>query len=315
MSWRRETSPVRFLFFWTQARLVGSLAIFTWLQMPLPGNPADHHQGDPSAPGSPPSLSANLDSRPEFLGTIEAAPDLTVAVTATLWGKIYPEEGILPGVWVKKGQPLARTVLELDSVERLALEDRTIDVRNSLEAAKERARTALENYRRAMEVAKTKPDFEDEVERRKKIYNTMLKSLELINQQNRRQGNVIKSRDPRIVVITAPISGYVSQMNFVPGEVNPFGTFRQIFTLVNLSAVWVRADIPEKDLKLFRDRPDAVVTTPAYPGETFPGRFQGTGSQLDPINRTLPIFFQADNPGEKLKLGLPVRIQLADTNR
>lgn len=289
---------------------LASLPILLLLHWPLFGTAADEHQGTPPASDSSPMGSQIPISGPEFSGIIEPAPHLIVTVTASLWGRIFPEEGILPGVWVEKGQKLARTVLELDSVERLALNDRTVDVRNSLEAAKERARTALENYRRAVDISKVQPGYEAEVERRKKIYNITLKSLELVNQQNRRQENVIKSRDPRVVVITAPSSGYLSQMNFVPGEINPFDTFRELFTLVDISTVWVRAEISEKDLALFRDQPDVVIITPASSDKTYPGKFQALGSQIDPINRTIPIFYQVDNPNEKLKLGLPVRLRL-----
>jgi len=310
MSFKRQTNMPKKGVLQRRTSFLATLPFLILIQLPLLGGMTDEHEGTLPGSDTPPLGSQLPTSGTVFSGTIEPAPDLTLAVTASLWGKIFPEEGILPGVWVEKGQKLARTVLELDSVERLALNDRTVDVRNSLEAARERARTALDNYRRAMEIAEVQPEYEAEVERRKRIYNITLKSLEIVNQQNRRQGNVIKSRDPRIVVITAPISGYISQMNFVPGEINPFDTFRELFTLVDISAIWVRAEISEKDLGLFRDQADVVITTSAYPEETFSGRFQALGSQIDPVKRTVPIFYRVDNPDEKLKLGLPVRLRL-----
>ena len=82
-------------------------------------------------------------------------------------------------------------------------------------------------------------------------------------------------------------------------------------TIVDLRTVWVHADVYEKDLALFRNPRDAIVTTDAYPGENFPARFQSMGSEIDPQNRTIPVYYEIPNPDEKLKIGLRVRLQLA----
>ena len=55
-----------------------------------------------------------------FQGQVVAKPDLVVEVVASMWGKIYLEEGIYEGAKVEKDQPLARTVLELPNQYRQA---------------------------------------------------------------------------------------------------------------------------------------------------------------------------------------------------
>ncbi|MDA2933198.1 efflux RND transporter periplasmic adaptor subunit [Acidobacteria bacterium AH-259-D05] len=249
-----------------------------------------------------------------FLGEIIPKPDLVVEVVASMWGKIYLEEGVYEGAKVTKDQPLARTILELPALERLPLNDRTIDIAQYLEIARDKARLALDDYRRAVEISKTSPDFKTEAERRKKIYDNALKELQIVNQQNQRQVGVLKRRDPRTVIIKSPLTGYIDEIYFVPGDINPDGEFRKLFTVVDLSTVWVQANIYEKDLEIFRDAPDALIVTEAYPDQTFRGHFQTVGSEIDPQTRTIPVYYQLPNPGEKLKSGLRVRLSPIPVN-
>jgi len=243
-----------------------------------------------------------------FQGEIIARPDLTVEVVASMWGKIYLEEGIHEGAKVEKDQPLARTVLELPALERLPLDDRTLEIEQYLEIAKQRARLAMDDYQRAVEISKENPAFEAEADRRKQIYQDSLKALQIVNQQNTRQIGVIKRRDPRTVIIKSPLSGYIDEIYFVPGDINPDGEFRKLLTIIDLSTVWVQAEIYERDLPVFQNAPEALIATTAYPGETFRARFQALGSEIDPVTRTLPVYFEISNPEGKLKVGLRVTI-------
>lgn len=243
-----------------------------------------------------------------FQGEIIPRPDLTVTVRASMWGKIYLEEGVHEGAKVEKDQPLARTVLELPALERLPLDDRTLEIEQYLEVAKQRARLAMDDYQRAVEISKENPEFEAERDRRKQIYQDSLKALQIVNQQNTRQMGVIKRRDPRTVIIKSPLSGYIDEIYFVPGDINPEGEFRKLLTIIDLSTVWVQAEIYERDLPLFRNAPEALIATTAYPGETFRARFQTLGSEIDLETRTLPVYFEISNPEGKLKVGLRVTI-------
>ena len=245
-----------------------------------------------------------------FLGEIVPNPELLVEVAATLWGKIYLEENVHEGARVRKDQPLARTVLELPANERLPLYDRTIDIDQYVEIAKEKARLALEDHRRAKEIAKLNPDFQAEAIRRKKIYENARKELQVVNAQKRRQNRVVKIRDPRTVILKSPIDGYVDEIYFIPGELNPTDDFRVLMTILDLSTVWVRANVYEKDLALLKNGPDARIQLEAFPEETFRGRFLTLGSELDPVSRTLPVYYEVRNPEHKLKVGLPVILQV-----
>ena len=265
------------------------------------------------AQGKEESARAEINFRSEgqrlsFQGEVIPKPDLVVEVVASMWGKIYLEEGVYEGAKVEKDQPLARTVLELPAVERLPLDDRTIEIELFLEVAKQKARLAMEDYQRAVEISKENPDFEQERDRRQQVYKNALRELQIVTQQNTRQTGVIKRRDPRTVMVNSPLSGYIDEVYFVPGDINPTGEFRRLFTIVDLSTVWVQAEVYEKDLGAFQDAPEALIVTQAYPGQTFRGRLQAFGSEVDPQTRTISVYYEIPNPDEKLKIGLRVRI-------
>ncbi len=244
-----------------------------------------------------------------FLGEVMAQPQLVAEVVAPMWGKIYLEEGVYEGARVKKDQPLARIVFELDAVERFALNDRTMEIEQFLDRAREKARRALDDYRRAVEISKSYPDFKAEMARRKQDYDNAVKELQIVDQQKRRQTNVIKSRDPRTVIVNSPLSGYIQKIYIVPGDINPFDEFRKLFTVVDLSIVWVQAEIHERDLAGFQGGPDAVVSTLSEPAQEFQGRFQALGSEVDAKTRTIPVYYEIPNPDEKLRIGLRVRLR------
>ena len=244
-----------------------------------------------------------------FGGEVVAKPQSFVEVVAPLWGKMYLEDGIVPGVKVKKGQNLARVVLELNALERLPLNDRAIEVSQFLDAATKKVRTALDDYRRAQRIGNKNPDYQKEVERRKQIYENAVAEYQMATQQKTRQEGVTRSRDPRTVRVTAPISGTIDEIFFVPGEINRTDEFRKLFAIVDLSAVWIRADIFEKDMPVFRGAREAVITTEAFPGQSFRALFQTFGSEIDPKTRTIPVYYEAQNPSEQLRVGLRVQVR------
>ena len=243
-----------------------------------------------------------------FQGQVVAKPDLVVEVVASMWGKIYLEEGIYEGAKVEKDQPLARTVLELPALERLPLEDRTIEITLFLEVAKQKARLALDDYQRAVEISKENPDFQQERDRRQQVYKNAQRELQIVTQQNTRQTGVVKRRDPRTVMVNSPVSGYIDEIYFVPGDINPDGEFRKLFTIVDLSTVWVQAEVFEKDLSAFQNAQEALIVIQAYPDQIFRGRLQAFGREIDPQSRTISVYYEIPNPDEKLKIGLPVRL-------
>lgn len=85
-----------------------------------------------------------------------------------------------------------------------------------------------------------------------------------------------------------------------------------LFTLADLSDVWVTASIPESELaKLPTIQGGPVrLSTTAYPGRTFDSKLLTVGSLVDPLTRTVPLLARADNREGLLRPGMFARILL-----
>jgi membrane fusion protein, heavy metal efflux system len=110
------------------------------------------------------------------------------------------------------------------------------------------------------------------------------------------------------VPITAPFDGRVIARNLTKGEV--VEVTEKLFTVADLSEVWVLANIPEKDITFIRadagtDKAGVEqlveVLLTAYPGEVFHGKVTYVGDVLDVATRTMNLRLELPNPHRKLK--------------
>jgi len=90
------------------------------------------------------------------------------------------------------------------------------------------------------------------------------------------------------VVIKSPIDGVVTERQATPAQyVAADGT--PLFTIADLSTVWVLGDVFERDMRLLRPNQRALVVTPAFPNHAFSGRISRIDSVLDPASRTVKV--------------------------
>lgn len=108
--------------------------------------------------------------------------------------------------------------------------------------------------------------------------------------------------------VRAPFSGVVTAADVAPGEV--VDAQRELFTVADLSAVWVIGDLYQKDIASVRPGQEARVTTEAYPGDTFTGRITYVSDVLDPGTRTAKVRSEVRNRDGRLKLQMFVTMQI-----
>ncbi len=103
--------------------------------------------------------------------------------------------------------------------------------------------------------------------------------------------------DP-VINIYAPVSGTIVEQNTVQSaSVHTPDNQPNLFTIANLSTVWVLCDVYENDLPAVRLGDTANVDLNAYPGKTFNGRINNIGKILDPTTRAAKVRIQLSNPG------------------
>ncbi len=101
------------------------------------------------------------------------------------------------------------------------------------------------------------------------------------------------------MTIYAQFGGTVLEKQILPGAYLMPGD--KLFSLSDLSAVWLYIDIYEKDLAGIAPGQPVVVISGAYPGETFAGQVTFINPVLDDATRTVKVRVEMNNPGGKLK--------------
>ena len=99
--------------------------------------------------------------------------------------------------------------------------------------------------------------------------------------------------------LNAPLAGTVVQKTAIVGELG--SPAEPLFTVADLSRVWIEANLTEDTLPKIRVGAEAAVVLNAYPGEQFKGRVTYISSLLDKDSRTVPARIEVDNTDGRLK--------------
>jgi len=112
-----------------------------------------------------------------------------------------------------------------------------------------------------------------------------------------------KSEKPDPVVnLRSPASGYVLQKSAVEGLYFQPGT--ELFTIADLSRVWVLADVYENELSRVKVGQRAAVTLQAAEGKTFDGAVKFLYPNVDPSTRTMRVRIELPNGDGVLRPGM-----------
>jgi membrane fusion protein, copper/silver efflux system len=113
----------------------------------------------------------------------------------------------------------------------------------------------------------------------------------------------------RTLTIAAPISGTVIDRTVVQGaQVMPG---EELYTIADLSRVWVTADIYEHELSVIRVGQEATITLAYEPGVARRGRVTFIYPTVNPETRTARVRFEVPNADGRLKPGMFVSVDLA----
>ena len=111
--------------------------------------------------------------------------------------------------------------------------------------------------------------------------------------------------------VPAPIAGVVTERLANVGLNVDQAT--KLFTVVDLSSVWVVANLYEKDFARVRVGSPATVTTNAYPDLVLQGRVSYIDPQVSPETRTAKVRIEVPNPRNDLRLGMYAEALLGDS--
>jgi Cu(I)/Ag(I) efflux system membrane fusion protein len=108
--------------------------------------------------------------------------------------------------------------------------------------------------------------------------------------------------------IHAPLSGTVINKMAVAGLQTKPGD--ELYTIANLSHIWIVGDIYEYELPLIEIGQTASVSLSYAPDISVKARIGFIYPTVDPQTRTAKVRFELDNPGERLKPGMYTNLEL-----
>ena len=120
-------------------------------------------------------------------------------------------------------------------------------------------------------------------------------------------------RASRTFTLYAPIAGYVIAKTAVHGmRIKPEDS---LFDIVDLSRVWVLADVYEYELPRIHMGQTATTTLPYWPDRKWQGQISFVFPSVDSKTRTVRVRIEVDNPQGQLKADMFADVELTVASR
>ncbi|KDN54175.1 efflux RND transporter periplasmic adaptor subunit [Flavobacterium seoulense] len=193
------------------------------------------------------------------------------------------------GDYVKKGQVLA----EIKSTELNSLQAERKSLQSQLLVAKRKLQATKSMYENEIASQSDLISGQSEVDVLKSSIENVEQNLALYS----------ASSEKSVFQIKAPVSGYIVSKSMSPGtQIND--NDGPLFTISNLSEVWVMVNIYSMNLNDVHEGMDVKITTPAYPNQVFDGKIAKLSQVFETDEHVLKARIVMNNSNLKLKPGL-----------
>lgn len=226
------------------------------------------------------------------VGKVEYDESRIATVNTKIEGWIEKLYVNLTGQYVKKGAPLA----EIYSPELYASQQEFLNV---LRWAKKQGAGKESDHVSKMVAADTESMLHAARQR--------LQSWDISDAQIDEIGKT--GKPVRTLTLHSPVSGYVSQksvvqgMRVMPGE--------KLFDVVDLSSLWITAEIYQYELHLVKPGQQARITLSYLPGRAFSSKIDYVYPALSAETRSAKVRFKITNPPQELKPQMFANIEIA----
>jgi len=212
-----------------------------------------------------------------FVGKVTYDETKVKTISAWFPGRIDHLYVDFTGTWVKQGEPLA----DLYSPELYSAQEELLQVLNMSDSVKRSEfTTTKEVMSRTLDAAREK--------------------LRLLGLNLEQIASFEQSRElSEHVTINSTINGIVIHKNALEGMYIATGT--ELYSIADLSEVWVNLDAYESDIEFIRLGQKVTFTAEAFPGEVFTGKVTFIDPVLNDRTRTIKVRVSLPNRGLKLK--------------
>lgn len=215
-----------------------------------------------------------------MVGNVVFDETRTAFITARMPGRLDRLFVDYTGVSVKKGNPLA----SIYSPELLSAQQELLQAIDSVQALEKSESTVVRDLSQATVEA---------VREKLRLWGVTPDQIQEIEAHGKPMDQV---------TLFAPVGGIVIQKDAREGSYVKTGD--RIYTVADLSRVWVQLEAYASDLLWLRYGQKVTFTTEAWPGETFAGTIAFIDPVFDPVSRTVHVRVNVDNPEQKMKPGM-----------
>ncbi len=224
-----------------------------------------------------PAVRAFGESEIRMVGKIGYDETNLAYITARVPGRLDRLFADFVGVRVSKGDHL----VEMYSPELVAAQEELLQARTVVRS--------LNNTRSSVLLSTAEATVESARDKLR-LFGLTLGQIEGIETSGHKSDNL---------TINAPIGGVVVGLGAREGAYVETGS--RIYTIADLSRLWVSFEAYESDLPWLRYGQQVVFTSPSFPGESFEGLISFIDPVVDPNTRTVKIRAVVDNKNMRLK--------------
>ncbi len=272
-------------------------------------------------------------------GVVKAKPDAKAIVSPPVAGRVFLKQGLTVGSAVGRGEQIGTIEQILGAPEQANLEAQKVALKTAAleqqarkaeqDAQAQQARTRLAQAQRELrrsqnlyEVGAAPKKRVEEAQTAVAIAEQEVATAEkqaraAAEQVKLSQEAVVKVAPVRSFPLLAPVTGMISEMKTTSGQQVEAGT--ELINIINLSNVFLEAQVFEKDLPVVREATRASYTVAGIPNEVYKigeegdGRLLTIGQTVNSETRTLPVIYEVKNPLNRLRDGMFVEITIDTT--
>ena len=215
-----------------------------------------------------------------------AADESKVIKVFPLVGGVVSEVNVELGDYVHKGQKLA----SIRSGEVADFERQMIQARSDLLLAQKNLNVAQDLYESKLNSQREVVAAQKEVEKAQAEVNRVKEVFQIYG----------LGQTPTYVV-RAPIDGFVIQKNVNRDMQLRSDNAENLFTVGQISDVWVLANVNESDIGRVKLGMTASIQVISYPNKIFTGQVDKIFSVLDPTTKAMTVRIRLRNEGMELK--------------
>ena len=225
---------------------------------------------------------ARLKTSVDAVGRVEQPEAQLATVPARIGGRIDKLYVQFTGETVRRGEPVA----EIYSPDLIA--------------SAEEYRLALQNRERMRSSSE-----KEAIEGANELVGASRRRLELWGVSEKQIEAAATGNAGLHVTVYSPNGGTVVERKVTSGQYINAGD--PLFTIADLTTVWVKADVYEYQLPQIRSGQTVEIASDSLPNQVLRGRVDFIEPEANPQTRTIPVHVHVPNPGMRLRPGMYIR--------